>query len=148
MLLKNQIEFSYFSLQLLDYLIKNHPLRAKDYDFVKLRGDEAAEEFELSLANGYSQQQAIDNAAEILFKGLHFSIYSLIKDILWDEFADVIPAERVDECALKLLPRFEIVYDPTDDENGVEDVDDLKEEEVRSVISPAIKKMFAEGYGI
>ncbi|MFR9542327.1 MAG: DUF1896 family protein [Rikenellaceae bacterium] len=147
MLLKNQIEFSYFSLQLLEYLIKNHPLRAKDYDFIKLRGDEAAEEFELSLANGYSQQQAIDNAAEILFKGVHFSIYSLIKDILWEEFAETIPAERVEECALRLLPRFDIIYDPTD-EGGVEDVDDLKTEQVRSVLLPAIKKMIAEGYGI
>ena len=154
MLLQNQIEFSYFSLQLLEYLIHNHPHRAHDYDFIKLRGDEAAKTFEDALQGGSLQDLALEDAHKELYKGLYFSFYSMIKDVLWDEFSTFIPAENVDEAAKALIPILSHLYkpfDPIDVETCYAkdaELEGIDEDELRANVIKEIKRIIAEGYGI
>ncbi len=154
MLLNKRLDLSFFSLQLLEYLIVNHPHRANDYDFIKLRGDEAAKAFEDALRGGGLQDIALEDAHEELYKGLYFSLHSLIKDILWTEFAKIVPADKVEEGARLLYPRLSHLhkqFDPTDVEWGMSkdmELNDVNEEKLRAAIITHIKKIFTEGYGI
>ncbi len=150
------IELSYFSLQLLDYLSQNHPHLTGDYDFIKMRGDAAALAFEKTLSDGYLQEQALEDAAEELFKGLYFSLHSLIKDILWSDFSHFIPADKVEEAARRLYPFLKHLHKPFDT-NNVEygmareaEFDAIDEDELRLRITAEISKIVAaaEAYGI
>ena len=147
MLLQNQIEFSYFSLQLLEYLIHNHPHRAHDYYFIKLRGDEAAEAFEKTLSEGFPQETALEDAYEELYKGLHFSLHALIKDILWDEFSNAIPVNMVENAARVLLPKVCHILPPyiakDEDWGNFKDaeLEEIDEDELRSCVIAEIKRI-------
>ena len=79
MLQATKLELSYFSLQRLEYLIQNHPHRAYDYDFIKLRGDEAARVFESALQGGSLQDLALEDAHKELYKGLYFSFAKSVR---------------------------------------------------------------------
>lgn len=154
MLLNKRLDLSFFSLQLIEYLIENHPHRANDFDFIKHRGDEAAKAFEDALRGGSLQDIALEDAYEELYKGLYYSLHSLIKDVLWTEFAEIIPAHKVEEGARLLYPRLSHLhkqFDPTDIEWGMSkemELNEVNEEELRAAIVFHIKKIFAEGYGI
>ncbi len=154
MLQNTQLELSYFSLQLLEYLIHNHPHRANDYDFIKLRGDEAAEAFEKTLRSGALQDIAIEDANEELYKGLYFSLHALIKDVLWDDFSQVIPADKVEYAARELYPQLSHLhkqFDPSDTEWGFykeAEMEAINEDELRMSIVKEIKLIIAQGYGI
>ena len=154
MLQGQKLELSYFSLQLLEYLIHNHPHRANDYDFIKLRGDQAAEVFERALAHGSLQDLALEDANEELYKGLYFSFYAMIKDVLWEEFSNFIPAENVDDAAKDLIPILSHLhkpFDPIDTEASLAkdaELDAIDEDELRLKMVFEIKRIIAQGYGI
>ena len=154
MLQGQKVELSYFSLQLLEYLIHNHPHRANDYDFIKLRGDQAAEVFERALSHGSLQDLAIEDANAELYKGLYFSFYAMIKDVLWEEFSTFIPAENVDDAAKDLIPILSHLhkpFDPIDTEASLAkdaELDAIDEDELRLKVVFEIKRIIAEGYGI
>ncbi len=154
MLHTSQLELSYFSLQLFEYLIQNHPHRADDYDFIKYRGDKAAEAFEVALRNGALQEDAIQEANEELYKGLYFSLYALIKDVLWSDFLEVIPAHKVEYAAKKLYPHLFSLhpqFDPSYTAWGFYKEDEMgavNEDELRKAIAEEVNKVIALGYGI
>ena len=154
MLHNTKLELSYFSLQLLEFLIQNHPHRAHEYDFIKLRGDEAAINFEHSLRCGEMQDQALADASDELYLGLHFSLYSLIRDVLWSEFSTIVPTDAVDRAAKELYHKIKHLhkpYKPDDTDVGryrEAELSDINEEELRIKIVAEIKRIFAEGYGI
>ncbi len=149
-----KLELSYFSLQLLEHLIQNHPHRAHDYDFIKLRGDEAARVFESALEGGSLQDLALEDAHRELYKGLYFSFYAMIKDVLWDEFSNFIPAEKVDEAAKALIPILSHLYkpfDPIDVESCYAkdaELEGIDEDKLRKQVIFEVKRIIAEGYGI
>ena len=103
-------ELSYYRLTLLSYLRESHPERAADDAFVRARAD---------------------LAAEVLFQDLHFSRLDTLITVLWNEFADEVPAGRAREVALQLLPECGRVfsgYDLTDDFAATPGFDRLCEE--------------------
>lgn len=153
-MLHNSIEFSYFSLQLLEYLIHNHPHRANDYDFITLRGDAAAKEYEQTLRDGYMQDEAMKYTLDNLYLGLHFSLHNMIKDVLWSEFSETIQAEKVDAAAQELYPKLKHLYVASEhnEENYGHfrelELNDVDEDALRTELIVAISKILMVGYGI
>ena len=97
-------EMSYFRLNMLSYLRDSHPELANNHSFVSGRGDMAAEAYSEAIKNGSDHIQAAEIANETLFKGLHFSPYNLIVEILRNEFSDEVSESEIHEKAGELMP--------------------------------------------
>lgn len=103
---------------MLSYLRDAHPDKAADRAFIAARGDAATEAYSDAVISGHTHNEADEIAAQTLYAGLHFSSFNILVNILWDEFADVIPADEARAVALKILPSCADVlakYDLTDD---------------------------------
>lgn len=114
--LKN--ELSYYGLTLLSYLRDSHPDRAADGIFIAARADRAAETYSDAIRSGLTHTEAEERASEELFRGLYFSPYATLVNILWDEFSEVIPEDDAYTVALGILPlctKALAKYDLTDD---------------------------------
>jgi hypothetical protein len=99
----NNNELSYYRLSLLSFLKESHPELAKDSSFINSRGDLAANAYSDAVKNGSSHEQAAEIANNILFNGLHFSIYDMIINVLWNEFSQEVPQASAKDLAMKLL---------------------------------------------
>lgn len=100
----NKIEFSFYELSLLTFLKESHPEKADDTAFIKARAAMAAEAYSNAFDNGYAIPLCAEMANEVLFQGLHFSKHDTIINILWNEFADIVPQASAGEVAFRLLP--------------------------------------------
>lgn len=107
---KHAPDISYFRLSLVDFLRESHPERLKDNRFIVACTDAATETYEQAIRSGDTPAQAIEQANAVLFRGLHFSRYDTLKNILWNEFADEVPENEAGELAMKLLPECEPVF--------------------------------------
>lgn len=124
-------ELSYYHLTLLSYLRESHPERAADDAFIRARADLAAEAFSEAVKSGMDYDEAVRQADEVLFHDLHFSRLDTLITVLWNEFADQVPAGRAREVALQLLPECGRVfggYDLTDNFTATSDFDQLCDE--------------------
>ena len=92
-------ELSYYGLSLLSYL--------KD-----------SQAYSEAIRSGCNHIEAEEIAREELYRGLHFSPYNTLVNILWREFEAEIPEDTARQAALRLLPLCRGVlekYDLTDD---------------------------------
>lgn len=96
-------ELSYYGLSLLSYLNENHPDRSGDERFIRERADTAAEVYSHTVKSGLTHIEAEELASAELYRGLHFSPYNTLVNILWNEFSEEIPEDRAREVALRLL---------------------------------------------
>ena len=103
-------EMSYFRLNLLSYLRDSYPDKSNDLSFIAGRGDLAAEAYSEAIKSGLEHIQAAEIANETLFKGLHFSPYNVIVEILWNEFYDEVSPDEAQEKAKELLPECRPVF--------------------------------------
>jgi hypothetical protein len=103
-------EMSYFRLNLLSFLRDSHPDKANDLSFIAGRGDMAAEAYSEAVKNGLDHIQAAEIANEALFKGLHFSPYNIIVEILWNEFYEEVSPSEAGAKAKELLPACQAVF--------------------------------------
>jgi len=111
-------ELSYYGLSLLSFLKDSHPNLATDAAFIAERADRAAEVYSDTIRAGLNHPSAEEAASEELYRGLHFSAYNTLVNILWDEFSAEIPEESARAVALQALPLCANVlakYDLTDD---------------------------------
>ncbi len=97
-------ELSYYGLSLLSYLRDSHPHIAIDDAFVRDRADRAAEAYSEAVKSGQTHAGAEESANAVLYRGLHFSPYDTLVNILWDEFAADIPEDDARAVALLMLP--------------------------------------------
>lgn len=97
-------ELSYYGLSLLSCLKENHPDRTGDERFIRERADAAAETYGNAVKSGQTHPEAEEAASAELYRGLHFSPYNTLVNILWNEFPEEIPEDRAKEVALRLLP--------------------------------------------
>ena len=123
-------EFSYYRLRLASYLKDYHPERLTDEAFIRARSDAAAEAYEDAFRQGYPVLEAGYMATEVLFAGLHFSPYYMLEQIIENEFANVVPSDRAEAFALRLLQSDSIretieKYEPGDDFDGSSEYDQL-----------------------
>ena len=103
-------EMSYFRLNLLSYLRDSHPDKANDLSFIAGCGDMAVEAYSEAIKSGLDHIQAAEIANETLFKGLHFSPYNVIVEILWNEFSDEVSPGEAQTKAKDLLPECQAVF--------------------------------------
>lgn len=109
---------SYYGLSLLSFLLESHPDLAGNAELIRTRADRAAETYSQAIRNGESRPEAEAQATQILFQGLHFSLYNTIVNILWDEFEELVPEDQARDIARKILPRVAYLkreYDLNDD---------------------------------
>ena len=123
-------EFSYYRLRLASYLKDYHPERLADEAFIRARSDAAAQAYEDAFRQGYPVLKAGYIATEVLFAGLHFSPYYMLEQIIENEFANVVPPDRIEAVALRLLQSNTIrdtiaKYEPGDDFDGSPEYDQL-----------------------
>jgi hypothetical protein len=103
-------DISYFRLSLTAFLRESHPERLKDNRFIIACTDAATETYEQAIRSGDTPMRAIEQANAFLFRGLHFSKYDTLRNILWNEFPDEVPEDEAGELAIKLLPECEPVF--------------------------------------
>lgn len=96
-------EISYFRSVLQQYLNEHHPEKMTDESFIASRSNEALTIYEDVVKNGASYTEADEEASEVLYKGLHFSGYDMIVEVLWNEFSDSIPQGLAERLAAILL---------------------------------------------
>lgn len=109
---------SYYGLSLLSYLRESHPDLAENSDFIENRASLAAKTYSEVIRSGRTHPEAGEEAAAVLFDGLHFSLYDTLADVLREEFADTIPEKEVREAARVMFPfvrGLKEKYDLTDD---------------------------------
>lgn len=129
-------ELSYYGLSLLSYLRDNFPDRADDTNFIEERADSAAEVYSRAVKDGHNHVEAEELASEELYHGLHFSPFSILKNILWREFPEEIPEEEVHEIALQALPECADIiaqYALSDDFEGTPEYDQFYTELVGTI---------------
>jgi hypothetical protein len=106
----NTKKLSYYELSLLSFLKESHPQLGSDSNFIKTRAEEAAETYSNVIKNGMSSDQAEELANEILFLGLHFSKHDTLVNILWNEFADIVPQSEAKELARRIQSECEEIF--------------------------------------
>ena len=115
---EGQTDFSYYGLYLLDYLRNNRFEQATDTAFIRERADRAAETYEQARLDGYPAEGAQELAMNVLLRGLHYSKYAILREVVESEFADDVPEDKQDGFIAGLLPLVDAVfsiYDLSDD---------------------------------
>lgn len=97
-------ELSYYRLSLLSYLGDSHPDKTGDKAFITKRADRASEIYSEAIQSGLTHIEAEEQASAELYRDLHFSAYSTLVNILWDEFPVEIPEDDARKVALQVLP--------------------------------------------
>lgn len=85
---------SYYGLSLLSFLLESHPDLAGNAELIRTRADRAAETYSLAIRNGESRSEAEAQATQILYQGLHFSLYNTIVNILGTSLRSLCPKTR------------------------------------------------------
>lgn len=142
----NQITgLSYYEQYLLSYLKDSHPNKSTDIKFITERADQAAETFELSRLEGNIVEVAQERAMATLTKGLHFSLYDTIIEVLWNEFIDVVPPADAPRVALAIFSAHQSLFDNYSFDDDFADT--LQYHELYSELTGVITLKFEE-YGI
>ena len=143
---EGQTDFSYYGLYLLDYLRTNKFEQADDTAFIRERADRAAETYERARLEGYPADGAQELAMDTLLRGLHYSRYAILREVVENEFADEVPEEKREAFVLKLLPlvgNVFSVYDLSDDNFALSSDYDL----LRTELTGAVV-LYIEEYGV
>lgn len=122
------LELSYYALYLKQYLRENHPDKIDNHKLIAERTERAAELFEQLRREGLSVEAAQESAMAELLRGLHFSPFSTIVEVLWNEFFDLLNPANAELAALLLLPECSPIidrYELTDDFALTMEYDDL-----------------------
>ena len=117
-------ELDYYELYLLDYLRQHKFSQQHDRYFICARADEAAETYEQERRNGHSMDQAQELAMTALTKGLHYSQYDILLDVIDTEFEKSVPSVLHEQLAENLLPfmgKVFSIYNLADDDFALSD---------------------------
>lgn len=111
-------DLSYFKIRLRELLDSSFPELAADYKFIDERSNLAAFIYEEAFRSRNPIETCERIADLILFKGLHFSKFDTVFQVVCQEFDTIMADEELRSFALKMLPECEKVfagYDLTDD---------------------------------
>ena len=97
-------ELSYYGLYLLDYLKKYHPDKVSDTDLIAEREEAATTTFEKERLAGGTVEHAHEEAMRVQLRGLHFSPYALLREVVENEFADEVAESGREAFCRKLYP--------------------------------------------
>jgi hypothetical protein len=97
------MELSYFKLRLIAFLKESHPDIVNDRQFIRHRSELVSQAYCNAIQSGQNPIEAEEAANAELIRGLHFSKYTTLFEILSEEFADTVRDENVHQYALELL---------------------------------------------
>ena len=120
------MELSYFQLRLLVFLQESHPEKINNRQFIRQRSELATLAYSEAIQNGQSHPEAESVANAELYRGLHFSKYNTLFDILSEEFTDTVSEEKIAQYALELLPFCEAVFSAYPLNDGFADTPEYK----------------------
>ncbi len=143
---EGRTDFSYYGLYLLDYLTTNKFELATDEAFIRERADRAAEAYERARLEGYPADGAHELAMNTLVKGLHYSKYNILREVVENEFANEVPEAEREAFTLKLLPlvgNVFSIYDLSDDNFALSPEYDLLYTELTGAVV-----LYIEEYGV
>ena len=86
--------------------------------FIRERADRAAETYERVRLEGYPPEGAQELAMDTLLRGLRYSKYAILREVVENEFANEVPEKKREAFIRKLLPPVGNVfsaYDLSDD---------------------------------
>lgn len=98
------MELDYYGLYLLDYLRQHKFPQQHDRDFIRQRAGEASETYEQERRNGHTPEQAQELAMAVLTKGLRYSGYDILLEVIDTEFERSVPQFQHEQLAERLLP--------------------------------------------
>jgi len=129
-----------------DNLRNNRFEQATDTAFIRERADRAAETYERARLDGYPAEGAQELAMNVLLRGLHYSKYAILREVVESEFADDVPEDKQEGFIAGLLPLVDAVfsiYDLSDDNFALSpDYDLLRTELTGAVV------LYIEEYGV
>ena len=143
---EGQTDFSYYGLYLLDYLRTNRFEQASDDAFIRERADRAAETYERVRLEGYPPEGAQELAMDTLLRGLRYSKYAILREVVENEFANEVPEKKREAFIRKLLPPVGNVfsaYDLSDDNFALSPEYDLLYTELTGAVI-----LYIEEYGV
>ena len=111
-------ELSYYGLYLLDYLRKYHPDKVSDTDLITEREEAATVTFEKERLAGGTVETAHEEAMRVLLRGLHFSPYALLTEVMEREFVEEVAEPDREAFCRRLYPYLTNLfagYDTADD---------------------------------
>ena len=121
-------ELSYYGLYLLDYLRTYHPDKVSDTNLITAREEAATVTFEKERLAGGTVETAHEEAMRVLLRGLHFSPYALLTEVVEREFADEVPELEREAFCRDLYPHLKNLfagYDTSDDTFALSPAHDL-----------------------
>ena len=121
------MEFSYFKLRLMAFLKESHPDKTDNNQFVDERSKLATSTYAGAIEAGQDHLEALKQANAELYRGLLFSKYDMLFEILSEEFADTIEEEKIPQYALELLPLCETVFSKYSLDDGFADTPEYKQ---------------------
>lgn len=93
------------------YIMSHHPDRMEDMDFINERAEQAAKDFEVASRSSLTVDEAMEVAYKTLFRGLVFSPFLTVKEVVLDLMDYTEEDEELDEFVLQMLeltrPAFE-----------------------------------------
>lgn len=104
------MELSYFRLRLMAFLQESHPDKLNNRLFIRERSELATLAYCGAIQNDQTHMEAEQVAIAELFRGLHFSKYDMLFEVLSEEFSDIMSEEKTSQYALELLPLCETVF--------------------------------------
>lgn len=107
---KHPLELSYYGLYLLSYLKENYPGRLFDIGFIETRSALAADTYEQARREGHTVEGAQELAMATLLQGLHFSPFTILREVLQNEFPEEASSENAAALAIRLQPALEAVF--------------------------------------
>ncbi len=140
-------ELSYYGLYLLDYLRKYHPDKVSDTDLITEREEAATVTFEKERLAGGTVEHVHEEAMRVLLRGLHFSPYALLTEVVEREFADEVPEQYREVFCRDLYPHLKNLfagYDTSDDTFALSPAHDLLYTELVGTVVLYLE----EGHGV
>lgn len=117
------MNISYFELSLKKYIMDHHPDLITDDDFIKTRSASAEAVFAEKSKEGKNIVECKEHANEILFAGLHYSLYDSIIDILEENYSHYEINAKV--LLKEIKPTLTQKYDITDRFLGTDEEQNL-----------------------
>ena len=97
-------ELSFYGLYVLDYLRTYHPDKVSDTDLIAEREEAATAAFEKERLAGGTVEMAHEEAMRVLLRGLHFSPYALLREVVENEFTDEVAETDREAFCRNLYP--------------------------------------------
>lgn len=104
------MELSYFRLRLLAFLGESHPDKLSNRQLISQRSELATLAYCDAIQNGQTHVEAEQVALAELLRGLLFSKYDMLFEVLSEEFSNTVNEEKTSQYALELLPLCETVF--------------------------------------